>query len=90
VVRDFFIIKGYVQGVGFRYFVSYTAKLYDLTGWIKNCDDGSVQMEAQGKKDSLEEFINKIKIGNGFCEIEDIFINEIKPVKNERNFKIIY
>ena len=39
-----------MQDVGFRYFSVYKARLLGLAGWVKNLDDGSVEMEVQGKK----------------------------------------
>ena len=39
-------VIGRVQGVGFRYFVCQLAARYELTGWVRNCLDGSVDMDA--------------------------------------------
>ena len=50
VVRKHIIFYGRVQDVGFRYFSVYKARLLGLAGWVKNLDDGSVEMEAQGKE----------------------------------------
>ena len=45
-IRRHIIFYGYVQGVGFRYRASYIANRFGVTGWVKNCIDGSVEMEA--------------------------------------------
>lgn len=50
VVRKHIIFYGRVQDVGFRYFSVYKARLLGLAGWVKNLDDGSVEMEVQGKE----------------------------------------
>lgn len=49
VVRKHIIFYGRVQDVGFRYFSVYKARLLGLAGWVKNLDDGSVEMEVHGR-----------------------------------------
>ncbi len=50
VVAKHIIFYGRVQDVGFRYFSVYKARLLGLAGWVKNLDDGSVEMGGAGKK----------------------------------------
>jgi len=47
-VRIHYIFHGTVQGVGFRYKACYSAKNRGVTGWVRNCSDGTVEMEAEG------------------------------------------
>ena len=42
------------RGLGFRYFSVYKARLLGLAGWVKNLDDGSVEMEVQGKEAEID------------------------------------
>ena len=42
---------GRVQGVGFRYFVQYSAVALQIGGWVRNCDDGSVDMYLNGDRE---------------------------------------
>ncbi|QCX32747.1 acylphosphatase [Caloramator sp. E03] len=86
--RYYIVVSGMVQGVGFRYFVYYTATRLNLTGWVRNCDNGDVEIEVQGEKEILLNFINKIKKGNGFSDVKDVKIKTIEIMKNERSFKI--
>lgn len=88
--RYFIQVFGRVQGVGFRYFVNYTANSFDLTGWVKNCEDGSVQIEIQGKEKSISSFIETIKKGNFFVKVEDMCCEKVETANNERSFRIIY
>lgn len=88
--RYFIEVFGRVQGVGFRYFVEYTAKALQVTGWVKNCEGGSVQMEVQGINDSVILFIDKVKKGNRFAKVEDITCREIEPINREKTFRVIY
>lgn len=82
-------VNGMVQGVGFRFFVQRNAMNLSITGWVKNNDDGSVEMEIQGSEENLDKLIEIIKKGNNFINVEEISIEEIK-LKKEKNFKMIY
>lgn len=88
--RYYIIVSGMVQGVGFRYFVYYTARTYNLTGWVRNCYDGSVEMQIQGSGDNISAFIEKLREGNGFAEVENISSERIDVKKNERSFQILF
>lgn len=50
-----FLIKGRVQGVGFRWFVHREAAEIGLRGWVRNTDDGHVEILAAGEPDQLED-----------------------------------
>ena len=51
------VVRGSVQGVGFRYFAWREAMALDLEGWVANEPDGSVRCVAQGPRDRLEAFL---------------------------------
>lgn len=57
------IVRGVVQGVGFRYFVYQQATGLGLTGWTRNLPDGSVEVLAEGDSSILEQLVNEIKVG---------------------------
>jgi len=84
------IVKGRVQGVGFRYFVQATAKQMNLTGWVKNLDNGNVELEAQSNMDFLDVLLDKLKKGNSFSKIIDIEIKNINELLTERDFRVTY
>lgn len=88
--RYFIQVFGRVQGVGFRNFASYMAKSFNLTGWVKNCDDESVSMEVQGEAQYISLFIEKINKGNAFVKVENINCRNIENIENERSFRVIY
>jgi acylphosphatase len=48
------LVKGRVQGVGFRYFVLHRAQELGLDGWVKNLPDGRVKIEASGSPEALD------------------------------------
>jgi acylphosphatase len=49
------VIKGDVQGVGFRFFLIRRAQALGLTGWVTNRDDGVVEFVAEGRRQDLEQ-----------------------------------
>jgi len=78
-------ITGKVQGVGFRYYTQKAAKELGIKGFVKNEYDGSVYIEASGKSDQIELFINRCSLGPKWAMVENIEIRE-NELKNFLNF----
>ncbi|MGB2963186.1 MAG: acylphosphatase [Anaerolineales bacterium] len=57
-------VIGRVQGVGFRYFVIGVAGELGLTGWVRNRQDGSVELVAEGDEELLNKLIQALKRGS--------------------------
>ena len=55
--------SGNVQGVGFRYTARQMANQYRITGWVKNLNDGRVELLAEGEKGEVEEFLKALLQG---------------------------
>ena len=51
------IVHGRVQGVGFRYSARQQAAALGLSGWVRNCWDGTVEVEAEGPADIVAQFL---------------------------------
>jgi acylphosphatase len=66
------IIKGRVQGVGFRWFAMQNARKYDVTGYVKNLVSGDVEILAEGEEEQLEEFISLMEKGPPFSNVVDV------------------
>jgi acylphosphatase len=47
------VVRGRVQGVGFRWFVREIARRRDMAGWVRNLDDGAVEVAADGDDESV-------------------------------------
>src|SRR6202166_3284937 len=58
-----FLIRGRVQGVGFRWFVHREASELDLRGWVRNTEDGDVEVVASGTPDDLAELRSSLRRG---------------------------
>ncbi len=57
------IVEGRVQGVGFRYFVQEAAVALELTGWVRNRWEGTVEVLAEGDKASLDDLVRALRRG---------------------------
>lgn len=85
-IRKHFEFYGAVQGVGFRYRAYHAANLYGVTGWVRNCGDGSVEMEAERTEENIDSMILTIEKGR-FVLIENMRVKEI-PLIGSRSFEI--
>lgn len=65
-------IEGRVQGVGFRHFTTQQARRLGVDGWVRNESDGSVRVVAEGAKDALEQFLDRMKAGPSTARVEDV------------------
>lgn len=83
-------LLGRVQGVGFRHFVRKKALELGLTGWVRNKQDGSVEVEAEGDEEMIFIFLELLKAGNSFSRIERIFKTELPDIQNYNSFFIKY
>jgi acylphosphatase len=57
------IVRGRVQGVGFRYYVRERARSLRLAGWVRNLPDGAVEVLARGERDAVERLRTAIRAG---------------------------
>jgi acylphosphatase len=73
------MLKGRVQGVGFRYFAYQTARAFLINGWVRNTPDGRVEIHAEGELDKLNEFLARISKGPTFASVDDVGICEVEP-----------
>ena len=83
------IFEGRVQGVGFRYEVKDIAKGFDVTGWVKNLPDGTVELLVTGEEDEVEEFLNEITEESAMAHnIKNMYASEIDLQENLKGFTI--
>jgi len=81
-------VYGRVQGVGYRYFVKEKAQILNLFGYVKNLEDGTVEVLAQGREENLQKLIEELKKGPYLAKVEKIDIIFRKPLEIFRNFEI--
>jgi len=66
------IVKGMVQGVGFRYFVVQHARRLNLKGYVRNLPSGDVEIEVEGERGLIEELIAMVKVGPRWADVQDV------------------
>jgi acylphosphatase len=86
-IAKMFRVRGRVQGVGFRYFADQSAKALGVRGWVRNDDDGSVQVYAVGTAAQLSELAGLLWKGPRWAEVRGVDESEA-PVENHSGFSI--
>lgn len=84
------VVKGVVQGVGFRGRVVLLAEKHHLVGTVKNVPDGSVEIYVQGLCSNIKNFVEEIRSFSGFVEVTDIEMEGVASLSTYKNFTIIY
>ena len=67
-----FLIRGRVQGVGFRWFVHREASELNLRGWVRNTEDGHVEVVAAGPPEDMEELRASLRRGPRGSRVDGI------------------
>lgn len=80
-------IRGLVQGVFFRQSTMQKARELGIYGWVRNCEDGSVEVEAEGEESVLKVFINWCHRGPRNARVDDVEKMDV-PIKNFESFDI--
>jgi len=83
-----FLVRGRVQGVGFRWFVEREAHILGIAGWVRNNVDGSVEVLAQGTSDQLSGFHSRLRQGPRAARVDSVEASEVQPSNNIRSFRI--
>ncbi|MGF1755103.1 acylphosphatase [Vibrio makurazakiensis] len=84
-----FVIKGHVQGVGFRYFTGIKGKELELTGYAKNLNDGTVEVLVTGDVDNLDLMKEWLLVGPRTASVTNVTINTLEEVVECCGFEIL-
>jgi len=82
------LVSGRVQGVGFRYSASRHARMLGLTGWVRNLDDGRVELLAEGSEDALERLAEWLRAPNPPARVDNLEMERRLP-RGLPSFEII-
>lgn len=82
------VIKGSVQGVGFRYFTKGKADELHLTGWVRNRPDGTVELLAKGDRTDLEQFMQSLIAGSTGSWVEKVEHQWTEESQDYKGFEI--
>jgi acylphosphatase len=80
-----FVVRGRVQGVGFRWFVEREAHILGIAGWVRNNANGSVEVLAQGTRDQLSGLRSRLREGPRAAPVEEA---EAQPAASISSFRI--
>ena len=71
-IRTTVVVRGRVQGVGFRYYTAKTAKRHQLTGWVMNLLDGSVEACFEGEAEEVRAMVQWCRRGPDLAQVEEL------------------
>ncbi|RYG73557.1 acylphosphatase [Lentibacillus lipolyticus] len=82
-------VSGRVQGVGFRYSAQQQARKLQLTGWVLNKPNGTVELEVEGAEQQVHAFLQALKKGfTPFIHVENMEVNLNENDKGYDDFSI--
>ncbi len=87
IIRKHILVDGYVQGVGFRFSVSHCARRHYLTGWVRNLEDGRVELEVQGDTEDVAAFLAELDSCSRYAAVHNIEEQDISAIR-ESDFNI--
>lgn len=88
--RVHLIISGDVVGVGYRSWVRRQAEDLEITGWVKNRQDNTVEIVADGNQGILEEFIKRCRRGPDVSWVEHVSVSWEKATNAFSTFQVLY
>jgi len=89
-VRARISVSGRVQGVGYRAFTVRAATERGLVGGVRNCEDGRVELEAEGAKDQIMSLIAALKIGPPASRVTDVRVEWVPATGRHTDFAVWY
>jgi acylphosphatase len=84
------VVRGRVQGVGFRYFVVEEAQALRLRGYVRNDDNGNVEVLAQGPRPALERLLMLLRRGPSAARVYEVQTEWREPTLHVSGFHIRY
>jgi acylphosphatase len=82
-----YIVSGRVQGVGFRWFVEREAALIGVTGWVRNSQDGNVEVMATGTREQHITLRRKLQAGPRAARVDQV-LESLAPLLEAKSFQI--
>jgi acylphosphatase len=83
-----FVVRGRVQGVGFRWFVEREARILGISGWVRNNADSSLEVLAVGTPEQLATLRSRLHQGPRAARVDDVQESETRPVAGLNTFRI--
>jgi acylphosphatase len=83
-----YLVRGRVQGVGFRWFVEREAHILGIAGWVRNNHDGSVEVLAQGTRDQLSGLHMRLREGPRAARVDSVEVQDANVKDGLNSFRI--
>ena len=83
-----FLVRGRVQGVGFRWFVEREAHILQIVGWIRNNPDSTVEVLAQGTREQLAGLHSRLREGPRAARVDEVEVNQADAIPGLTSFQI--
>jgi acylphosphatase len=84
------VVSGRVQGVNFRAYARREAVKLELTGWVRNRSNGTVETVAEGSKDALNQFLELLHLGSPSASVSSVEANWEVATGEYRDFEVRY
>lgn len=84
------IVKGEVQGVGFRMSAVIRAERLGLAGWVRNTPEGDVEVWAEGASDELESFYTWLQVGPSASRVDEVLRTDEQPKGFYSRFSVAF
>ena len=81
-------VRGRVQMVGFRFFTIMRAEDRGINGWVRNCRDGSVEVEAVGPRGALDHFLQDLRGGPPSARVTAVDVEWLSNPPDHRGFSV--
>jgi acylphosphatase len=85
-----FIIRGRVQGVGFRYFALHAARTAGVVGTVRNQPDGTVEAIAEGTRQAINDFRRELESGPSYAHVSRVDEIEMQATGRYCGFDVVY
>ncbi len=84
------IVTGRVQGVGFRYYTEERAVRFDVTGFVRNLPDRTVEIEVEGEPGEIARFLAEVRLGPPGSRVDRLTTESMNRRAGEEVFRIRY
>ncbi|MDD5012657.1 MAG: acylphosphatase [Candidatus Nanoarchaeia archaeon] len=82
-------VDGTVQGIFFRQFVKDNAERFNIRGFVRNLEDGRVEIFAEGEAENVDRFVESCKKGPKHSQIRNVEVKDEK-IQDFKEFKILH
>jgi acylphosphatase len=83
------VVRGRVQGVGFRYWVADAADAVGVAGWVRNTPGGDVEAEVEGDPEAVDRVLAVLREGPPAAVVTGVHTQDV-PVRDDAGFRVTY